>query len=132
MKTPRNLVVGQEIVIASSGSWDMNYTLGYTVIRVTPTRVTVKKLGVEVPRSFTVGGVEVGHAQDYSPSYISDVTPVQVIAQREERQRKIRASSAIEAVRADCQSTYDKDSMQRMITELEVKLAAARTTVEAI
>jgi len=131
MHTPSNLVLGQKVVLARYGSHQEHLTVGYTVTKVSATRITVTN-ETGLSRSFMIGGKEVGHANDYSPTYISDKSPEQVQAARADLERHIKASNAITAVRVDCRPTYNKGVMQEKVRELEEQLAAARAAVEAL
>lgn len=125
-------VVGQEVVVARMGSWDMHYDFGYVVTKVTPSgQVVVKHPEITAECRFNADHREVGVDRYRAAELRLDVQELQ---EREARQkRSIDAVNLIHAVRTTVQGRKPcKTLLQEEIQELEEKLAAAKAAVEAI
>ena len=126
--------IGQEAAVAHCGSWNIHYTFGYVVAKVTPTgQVTIKRTTDGYERKFDKNGCEMGRSASV---YLRDTVCFNVEELKASVSEKNRTNLAAEAIRnvriEDSRGTYGKECLLSQIAELEEKLAAARAAVNEI
>ncbi len=133
------LTIGQEVVIASPGAWEMHYTFDYFVHKITPKgQVTVRKTdpsgAVFHEFRFNADGYEVGSSaarHGRGTTLCTNIAEIREALARKER-AKIAASLLSELGKTECRGTYSKEYMLEAVAAIEAKLAKARAAVEAI
>lgn len=127
--------VGQEVAVIPWSNHGIRYQFGYTVKKVTPSGQIVVSWninGEEREKRFDANGDEMGASSKWTRARL-EPNAQKARDYMAEQTRRAKAVDAILAVRvSDCRSGYSKDGMQKLIVELEEKLAAAKSAVEAI
>lgn len=135
--TNQTAVAGQEVAIQSGYGRGTVY-FGYKIARVTPKGQVV----IEIPamgtiaareRRFDADGYEMGSSAGKfnRDRLVFDVAAARANAEREKR--SALAAGLLNDINADrVRSTYSKESMLKVVADLEAQLAAARAAVEAI
>lgn len=134
----QQIAVGQEVAIQNGyGRGHVNF--GFTVAKVTRSGqvvIDVSRDGIKRERRFDADGYEMGASHLSSSKYNRDRLVVDVAAAREQAARDERSAKAAgllnEAKAEHVRDTWGKDSMLKIVADLEAKLAAARAAVEAI
>jgi hypothetical protein len=129
------VIVGQEVVLGRSSSWNYQYSFGWKVSKVTPKGqiVVQKTFGASVEeRRFNPEGKEMSGTWGYNQHNLHvDVEEIKARKATEDRCKTAR--KAIQDVKIDSIGTMaDKDTLEKYVKDLEEKLAIAKAAVEAI
>lgn len=136
MNRPQQITVGQEVFVATSGSWETTYRLG-TVVKITSGgQVTVSidygnALAGRQERRFTSSDREIGQGDSYRVPYLAwNVSEIKARLASDLRVRNagdaIRKANKIEPTRGD-----DEQSLLAKINEMRAHLAAAEAVLKA-